>query len=95
MPICFEIFVNGRPVSVAGAENVERLSAIVDYDPKPVDHVDFDVHGICTRNNQQELWKWLRTQLRVGDEVLIRVIASDQPSEPAERISKDALFGRE
>jgi len=89
--IAYQVNLNGKPVATAGlAQGV--VSAIanwtfipsdVAFDPAKDWHASFSLAGLD--NSTREHLHWFRTNLRVGDEItlkLVEVDAADIPTEP-------------
>jgi hypothetical protein len=92
LAICFEVSVNGEAPVVAGAEHVGVLSAIVSYVLRHGE-LGIAVGGLLSQPGMEdEHWSWLRRDLRVGDELLIKVVQDQQPTEPVKRVRQSAVF---
>ena len=90
--ICFEVWVNGEKICVAGVGEVGVLSAIVTWSQgrpnatftaeseqkpsKPYLHVG----GLVNREHVR--WTQQTDQLQVGDEVTFKIIEADTADEP-------------
>jgi hypothetical protein len=90
--ICFQISVNKERPVVAGTESGCSLSADVSFFPEQ-ETVGIRVQAIVGADNRRELWSWIeRDNLKVGDEILIRVVACDQPETPMRRTAEATLL---
>jgi len=90
--ICFEVSINGVTKTMAGIGDMGVLSAIVNWvvrdpgswkaDPEEFteSELDFRMGGLDTRTD--EFVEWAREDLKVGDEVLIRVVEDQSPDHP-------------
>ena len=94
MAVCFEITINrGTPI-VAGIENVSVLSACVTYVSRQ-DELELRVGGLISAGRHDgEHLEWLEHDLKRGDEIMIRVIESSQPSLPGARRREDPEFAK-
>src|SRR5262245_46394729 len=96
--LAFEVSVNGKTVCIAGFDDYGVLSAIltwvrrrpdVEFQPGS-EELEFTVGGLISGStNSEENLDWLKQELRVGDDVRIRVIESDRADEPAKRRRDD------
>jgi hypothetical protein len=67
----YEVFLNGKRLCVAGIGGDGYISAYITYRSEP-DGTWIDVMGL---KNRKELYvRWTRTNLRVGDEVLLKIV---------------------
>lgn len=87
MAVCFEITINGGARVVAGLEDLNVLTACVTYAHQ---EVEIGVSGLASKSrHDNEHMEWLQHPLTTGDEILIRIIESSQPSAPASRRRDD------
>jgi hypothetical protein len=88
--VVFEISVNGQRAFVMGNENLGMLTATIMHwdgqDKAGAIHQDTRLNGRGAAANGSELAEWPTKVLRVGDEVLIRIVDSTTFDKPAERI---------
>jgi|SRR5260221_12684362 hypothetical protein len=67
----YEVFLNGKRLCVAGIGNDGYISAYVTYQSDP-NATWIDVMGL---ENRKKLYvRWTRTDLRKGDEVLLKIV---------------------
>jgi hypothetical protein len=67
----YEVFLNGKRLCVAGIGNDGYISAYVTYQSDP-NATWIDVMGL---ENRKKLYvRWTRTDLRNGDEVLLKIV---------------------
>lgn len=96
MALCFEVIINGARAVVAGAERADSLSAHVHTTSEFEGRVELRVQGIAAveGTEPEEMWSWIeREDFRVGDEITIRIVTSEEPDTPVRRVSKSKLFG--
>jgi hypothetical protein len=81
--ICLEVQVNGGPRVLAGAASAERITASVGVYPgipaswvRVTGEVYIDDEPIADAN-------WLKSPLKVGDTLVLRVVDSDNPTPPS------------
>jgi hypothetical protein len=87
MALCFEITINGGAPVIAGLEDINVLSAGVTYGRQ---EVEIQVGGLVSKSrHDNEHIDWLARALQTGDEILIRIIESSQPSAPVSRRRDD------
>src|ERR1700679_3689372 len=82
--LCFEILINGSSVCIAGNSNDRRLSVDVyrgRNEPEPNIFVAGDSY---VENEWSERYIWGNQRLKLGDEILIKVVHADQPDLPIE-----------
>lgn len=85
----FEVYLNGRKLCVAGIGNDGVLSAIVNLVTRKRERDLFlGVGGLVSPKGACELEQ--QKPLRVGHEVLVRVVESTTVDEPAERQKTDS-----
>jgi len=67
----YEVFLNGKRLCVAGIGNDGYISAYVTYQSDP-NATWIDVMGL---ENRKKLYvRWTKTNLQVGDEVLLKIV---------------------
>ena len=92
--IAYEVKVNGKKVATVGLERGGVLSLIANWVSRPEDvewedrrdwEAWFRVGGLRKgRRGLDEYLTWFRKDLRVGDEISMRLIKADRVDEPAE-----------
>ena len=89
MPV-FHVYLNGEKVSTAGVGETGVLNTIVSWvrrEGRSEEELDLRVGGLITPSDEHV--RWLDRELKVGDEVSIR-IAEDAPiDEPHSRERND------
>ncbi len=85
MPLCFEVTLNNDPPILAGLRDLKVLTAILSFVAER-NELDLDVGGMVDRSDHV---RWLQRDLRRGDVVTIRIVDSDEPTEPATRQRED------
>lgn len=89
MPVCFEIRLDDASPIVAGGDSVRVLTACATF-VAARDELEFRAGGLISHaDHDNEHVDWLLRRLRVGQVVSIRVVESDQPSEPERRERPD------
>ena len=81
--LCFEVLINGVVVSTAGVDSDGVMSAIVNWvTPNPrmqrSQELIVNLGGISGGNYTT----WLNRDLRVGDEVTVRIVERETADEP-------------
>ena len=92
--VCLEIRLNGRPHCTAGLAEPSRLEAMVNYDSEKridPDGLSPPRSAILTvvavgRDGWAETLAWPRAELKVGDEVVIRVVERES-ADPARKMN--------
>jgi catechol 2,3-dioxygenase-like lactoylglutathione lyase family enzyme len=101
--ITYEIEINRELVTIAGAPEMNVLSAILTAvgklgaqsagtrDEPDTRSIELDVGGMTSPSNgsEEESVKWVARELSVGDEVVIRIRESNDAHEPVERRSAE------
>lgn len=89
MSVCLEIRIDDAPPIVAGGDAARVLTACVTF-VAARDELEFRAGGLIGHGeHDNEHLEWMLRQLRVGQVVSIRVVESDQPSEPERRERAD------
>lgn len=90
--IALEVSLNGKRVCVAGAEDLQGLSASVEVfgklgqkskplRPDKSEDLYFSVGGMDSRKDVYQYWQ-LPTSMKVGDVIQVRILESDSPDPP-------------
>lgn len=77
--ICFEVWVNGEKVCLAGVSESDVLTCIVDGERRGLKS-NLHVGGLV--KDEHVRWTQKRHSLEVGDEVIIKIVESDKADEP-------------
>jgi hypothetical protein len=92
----FRVTVNSKPVCTAGIGAVGVLHVIVSWLRRKGERLDgefdFSVGGLDTAS--EEHVRWSVPQIGLGDEIMIRVVESDEIDTPSKRYSKSEAPGR-
>jgi hypothetical protein len=84
----FEVFLNGERLCVAGIDGDGVLSAILtSVRVKARDELGLAVGGFVSATREQV--NWTRVDLKVGDEVRVRILESASADEPETRERPD------
>jgi hypothetical protein len=83
----FEVFLNRKRLCVAGIDADCVLSAIVDYVSGKRGRLHLSVGGLDTL--AEEHVRWQDRNLRVGDEIRIRIANRKQVDPPVKRFPRD------
>lgn len=95
MAICFEVTINRSAPIVAGSDDINVLTACLTYVARH-DELDIRVGGLISRGDHDgEHVDWLEHGLKRGDEIVIRVVESPEPSPPTRRKREDPEFAKE
>ena len=89
---CYEISINGEKKNCIGHEDMESIHASVYYNilgsqPHMTNSIDVRISEDCVQS-----LRWKYDQLKVGDEVSIRLIDCDNPDAPDETVSFGTLL---
>ena len=91
----FRVSVNSKPMCTAGIGALGVLHVIVDWVRRKGEHRDgefyLSIGGLDTVS--EEHVRWSVPQIRVGDEITVRVIESDEIDTPSERYSRSEAPG--
>jgi hypothetical protein len=80
--LCYEVWVNGERVCVAGAEGMSGMQALLAR-PGDGNAALFLVSGDTVPSKTlRETYEWLGRELHANDEVRIRLVESDSPDRP-------------
>ncbi len=85
-----EIRVNGQLIATCGTEDMRAVAAMVTagkprHGDSPFNYV-VECHGVRPKNaNSDEVLKWLKRSIALGDEVSLRVVHATQADEPVDR----------
>ena len=85
MALCFEVSVNDDTPVLAGVAEASVLTAILTFVRERAE-LDLHVGGMLERSDHVD---WLDRELKQGDVVTIRIVDSDQPSQPIARHRTD------
>lgn len=85
MALCFEVSVNDDAPVLAGLAEASVLTAIVTFVRERAE-LDLKVGGMLDHSDHVD---WLDRELKQGDVVTIRIVDSDQPSQPIARHRTD------
>ncbi len=83
----FEVFLNKKRLCVAGIEGDCVLSAIVNYVSIKRARSNLIVGGLNTVKDEHV--RWVNHDLRVGDEIRIRIVKRSRADKPVERFPRD------
>ena len=89
MPLCFEVRINGGPPTIMGQADISVLSACLTF-VSARSELEFRAGGLVSNGpHNNEHIEWLQQDLKVGDEVSIRIVDSDSASVPVGRQRQD------
>lgn len=91
----FEVFVNGERVCMAGIESALVLSVGIAWTHRNPEMIHFNLGGLSSVDPREHIG-WNTPQLKVGDEVTIRLVEGSRCDEPDTRrlFQRDADEGR-
>jgi hypothetical protein len=80
----FEVYLNGKPLCVAGIGDDGVLNAMVDYVVgRGRNQQTLRVGGLISPTGEHVIWK--RRRLKIGDEVRVKIVESASIDRPKER----------
>lgn len=87
--LCFEVTINdGQPV-LAGHSEISVLSATASYVASRAE-LKFELGGLISRSSTgNEHLYWFKEALRQGDTVVLRIVESEEVSDPVWRRAED------
>lgn len=85
MPLCFEVTINDEPPILAGLRDLKVLTAALMF-VSAREELDLQVGGMLDRSDHVS---WLEREMRRGDVVTIKIVDSEQTTEPATRRRTD------
>ena len=88
--ICFEVWVNGEKICLAGVGETGVLSSIVSWGGKqgwPPEKPNLRVGGLV--NKEHVRWTEKEHILEVGDEVTLKVVEADTAEEPIHKYPQE------
>lgn len=83
--IAIEIRHNGELKAICGAEVFQQLTAMffVTRTDTPVPECEVECMGLCPRDNEtEEILRWVKKRVEVGDEVSFKVVQVESAQEP-------------
>src|SRR5688572_29408248 len=89
--LCFEVRINNEGTCVAGGEHIAVLTLIATHVASESE-TELRVGGLVHRPNSDEQIERVQRSLKSGDEVVIRVVDTDNPSQPISRQVTDSDF---
>lgn len=81
--ICFEVWVNGEKICLAGVGESGVLNSIVTWGGRQWIKTDLHVGGLV--NDEHVRWTEKEHILEVGDEVTIKIVEADTADEPVRK----------
>jgi hypothetical protein len=91
MPLCFQVTLNDEPPIVAGLPDLKVLTAVLSFVSER-DELNLQVGGMLDRSDHVT---WLARDARRGDVVTIRIVDSEQTTQPAKRERTDPSIDAE
>jgi len=105
--IIFEVLLNNKPITRAGATDLSVLAAIVNavgrLGPESQGaktkeegiELTLDVGGLTARESKDdEHLNWSRHHLKIGDEISVRILEAQSADDPSERKSARVVNDR-
>jgi len=83
----FEVYLNRKKLCIAGVDDDGVLTAIIDYVSR--DRGRLHLHVGALESSSQEHIRWQDRNLRVGDEVRIRIANRKRADIPVKRFPRD------
>jgi hypothetical protein len=82
----FEVHLNGKRLCLAGVGEDGVLTAIVDHVARPkASSLNLRVGGLVSPIGKHVIWR--NRRLKVGDEVLVKIVETDSADRPRKRYS--------
>jgi hypothetical protein len=91
MPLCFEVTINDEPPILAGLRDLKVLAAALTF-VSGRDELELEVSGMLDRSDHVD---WVHRDMRRGDVVTIRILDSQQNTEPVARRRTDPSIDAE
>lgn len=90
-----EVHLNGRKLCTAGIGLDAVLNTIVDVVGRKDERMDDDYHKMIRVGGLEndEFLVWARNELRVGDEIRIRIVEGEPFDSPIERKTREEALG--
>ena len=91
--ITFEVFINGKKVTTAGVADYGVLSAILSWVKRRQEkgeELSLNIGGLVSNDLQTEHLNWLQQDLKVGDEIVIKIVDAEKADPVASRTLKSA-----
>jgi hypothetical protein len=87
--LCFEVTINDEPPVIAGLDDISVLAATVTY-AAVHNEMECRVGGLVSKGrHHNEHCEWLLRDLRMGDQIVIRLVDAPTPSSPTRRHRRD------
>jgi len=82
VPLCFEVRINDGPPTISGQAGLSVLSSTLTF-VSSRNELEFRVGGLATTGtHHNEFLEWIKQDLKIGDQVCIRIVESDSLSAP-------------
>jgi len=82
VPLCFEVRINDGPAVVSGRAGISVLSSTLTFISSR-NELEFRVGGLDSASSRDnEFIEWIRQELKIGDQVSIRIVETNAVSEP-------------
>jgi hypothetical protein len=92
VPLCFEIRINDGPSTIAGQTGISVLSTTLTF-VSARNALEGRSGGLINAGpHDNEHVQWLQSDLRIGDQISIRIVESETPSAPTTRERLDPTF---
>jgi hypothetical protein len=86
--LCFEVTINDEPPVIAGLDDIAVLAATVTY-AAAHNELECRIGGLVSKGrHDNEHLEWLLRDLKMGDQVVIRLVDAPTPSAPVRRPSQ-------
>ncbi len=82
--LAFEVWVNGDRLCTASTATNCVLSTILSWASRRPDSINFCVGGVASDDRNCHV-DWATPQIKIGDEIRVRVIDTDEYDQPDER----------
>ena len=82
VPLCFEVRINDGPAVISGRAGISVLSSTLTFISSR-NELEFRVGGLASTGAlDNEFIEWIKQDLKIGDQVSIRIIETNAVSDP-------------
>ena len=82
MPLCFEVRINDGPAVISGRAGISVLSSTLTFISSR-NELALRVGGLASASSRDnEFIEWINQDLKVGDQVSIRIVETNAVSDP-------------
>ena len=82
MPLCFEVRINDGPAVISGRAGISVLSSTLTFISSR-NELELRVGGLASAGSRDnEFIEWINQDLKIGDQVSIRIVETNAVSDP-------------